>query len=155
MGIEMSEQKLINFLNQELSNFNVMYVKLHRYHWYVQGHHFYGLHVLFEKLYDEMAEDLDEIAERVLAIGGKPLATMQKYLSETTLKEAQADDKETEILKQLHEDYGQIIKEIKEMGISLAEEVHDEGTIDMLVGFMKKYEKHCWMFRAYLAYEMK
>ena len=84
MGIEMSEQKLINFLNQELSNFNVMYVKLHRYHWYVQGHHFYGLHALFEKLYDEMAEDLDEIAERILAIGGKPLATMQKYLSETT-----------------------------------------------------------------------
>lgn len=149
----MSEQKLINFLNQELSNFNVMYVKLHRYHWFIQGQHFYGLHALFEDLYNEMAENLDEIAERILAIGGKPLATMTKYLDETTLKEAQADDKEMEVLNQLHEDFGQMIREIKEMGLALAEEAHDEGTIDMLVGYLKKFEKHCWMFRAYLSYE--
>jgi starvation-inducible DNA-binding protein len=149
----MSEQRLINFLNQELSNFNVMYVKLHRYHWFIQGHHFYRLHALFEELYNEMAENLDEIAERILAIGGKPLATMTKYLDETTLKEAQADDKETEILNQLQADFGQMIKEIKETGIPLAEELHDEGTIDLLVGYLKQFEKHCWMFRAYLAYD--
>ena len=151
----MSEQKLINFLNQELSNFHVMYVKLHRYHWFIQGRHFFGLHALFEELYNEMAEALDEIAERVLAIGGKPLATMHKFLNETTLKEAQADDKETEIFTQLNEDYGQMVREMNETGLALCAEARDEGTADMLVGFIKKFEKHCWMFKAYLAYESK
>ncbi|MGV3487498.1 MAG: Dps family protein [Tuberibacillus sp.] len=149
----MSEHKLINFLNQELSNFNVMYVKLHRYHWFIQGRHFFTLHAKFEELYNEMAEDLDIVAERVLAIGGKPLATMHKYLDETTLKEAQADDKETEILHRLQEDYEQMIKEMKETGLPLAREAGDDGTEDLLVGLMKKFEKHCWMFAAFLAYE--
>jgi starvation-inducible DNA-binding protein len=149
----MADKKLINFLNQELANFNVMYVKLHRYHWFIQGRHFYTLHKLFEELYNEMAEDLDELAERILAIGGKPLATMSKYLDETTLKEASADDKENEVMRQLNEDYRQMIKEMKETGLTLAQEANDDGTEDMLIGFIKKFEKHCWMFRAFLAYE--
>ncbi|PKR85572.1 Dps family protein [Heyndrickxia camelliae] len=149
----MNNQKLINFLNQELSNFNIMYVKLHRYHWFVQGRHFYTLHQLFENLYNEMAEDLDEIAERILAIGGKPLATMSKYLEETTLVEASADDKENEIVSQLMKDYEQMVDEIKNTGIKLAEEVKDGPTVDLLNELQAKFEKHLWMFGALIAYE--
>ncbi|TCP29812.1 starvation-inducible DNA-binding protein [Scopulibacillus darangshiensis] len=149
----MSNQKLINFLNQELSNFNIMYVKLHRYHWFIQGRHFFGLHQLFEDLYNEMAEDLDAVAERVLAIGGKPLATMKKYLDETTLMEAQADDKEDEVMERLHEDYNKMIEEIKSEGIKLAEEKNDQPTVDLLNELQGRFEKHVWMLRAYLAYE--
>lgn len=149
----MSNQNLINFLNQELSNLNVLYVKLHRYHWFVQGKHFFTLHSFFEELYNETAEDIDELAERVLAIGGKPLATMSKYLDEATLVEASADDKETEMLIQLHKDYNQLIEEIKATGHKLAEEVNDEPTGDLLTGLQTKYEKHVWMLRATLAYE--
>ena len=148
----MSEQKLIQFLNRELANFHVMYVKLHRYHWFVQGRHFFTLHKLFETLYNEMAEDIDELAERILAIGGKPLATMQKFLAETTLKEAEADDKETEIMFSLQKDYMQMVKEIKTLGLPLCEEAKDEGTADLLTGLLKRFEKHGWMFNAYLAY---
>lgn len=149
----MSNQKLINFLNQELSNFNIMYVKLHRYHWFVQGRHFYSLHQLFENLYNEMAEDLDEIAERILSIGGKPLATMSKYLEETTLVEATADDKETEIISQLVKDYRQMVDEMKNTGVKLAEEVNDAPTVDLLNELQGKFEKHLWMFGALIAYE--
>ncbi|MGE8205784.1 Dps family protein [Heyndrickxia sp. NPDC080065] len=149
----MSNQQLVNFLNQELSNFTVMYVKLHRYHWFVQGKHFFQLHSLFENLYNEMAEDLDKIAERVLTIGGKPLATMSKYLEETTLVEAQADDKEKEIMEQLIKDYEQIVREINETGRNLAEEQQDQPTVDLLNDLQGRFEKHLWMFRAYLAYE--
>ncbi|MBS4172958.1 Dps family protein [Bacillus sp. FJAT-49736] len=149
----MSNQKLINFLNQELSNFNVMYVKLHRYHWFVQGRHFYSLHVLFENLYNEMAADLDEVAERILSIGGKPLATMSKYLEETTLVEASADDKENEIISQLIKDYRQMVDEIKNTGVKLAEEVNDNPTVDLLNELQGKFEKHLWMLGALIAYE--
>ncbi|QDP40258.1 Dps family protein [Radiobacillus deserti] len=146
-------QRLINFLNQELSNFAVLYVKLHRYHWFVQGRHFFKLHEVFEDLYNETAKDLDNVAERILAIGGKPLATMHKFIKEATLEEAQADDKENEIIHQLCEDYRTIIKEIKETGFDLAEEQKDQPTVDILNELQGRFEKHVWMLEAYIAYE--
>lgn len=149
----MKNQDLIDFLNRTLSNYFVMYVKLHRYHWFVQGRHFFQLHELFEEMYDMLAEDLDVIAERILMIDGKPLATMSKYLEETTLVEASADDKEDEIMAQLKKDYEQIIKEIKEDGLPLASEQNDEPTTDMLVSIQGKLEKYVWMLSAYRAYE--
>lgn|SRR5690625_4160661 len=149
----MDNQKLVNFLNQLLSNSFVLYVKLHRYHWFVQGRHFFQLHEEFEKMYDTFAVDIDEIAERILMIDGKPLATMIKYVKEATLEEATADDKESEMIEQLRNDYKQVIKEIKEIGIPLAEEQNDEPTLDMLIGLQGKLEKYVWMLTAYLAYE--
>ncbi|MBC5636044.1 DNA starvation/stationary phase protection protein [Ornithinibacillus sp. BX22] len=149
----MENQKLINFLNQLLSNQFVMYVKLHRYHWFVQGRHFFQLHALFEEMYAKFAEDLDEVAERILMIDGKPLATMSKYLKEATLVEANADDKEDEILDQLHDDYKQLIAEIKEVGFKLADERNDEPTKDLLITLVGSYEKYVWMLSAYRAYK--
>ncbi|SFA75905.1 starvation-inducible DNA-binding protein [Lentibacillus halodurans] len=149
----MDNQKLINFLNQLLSNYFVMYVKLHRYHWFIQGKHFFQLHEVFEEMYITFAKDLDEIAERVLMIDGKPLATMIKYIKEATLEEATADDKEDEITAKLIEDYQQIIKEIKEDGIPYASDHQDEPTVDLLVSLQGKLEKYVWMLHAYRAYE--
>lgn len=149
----MENQKLINYLNQLLSNQFVMYVKLHRYHWFVQGRHFFQLHDKFEELYNMHAADLDEVAERILMIDGKPLATMSKYLKEATLEEANADDKEDEMIAKLTRDYQQIITEIREEGIPLATELNDEPTVDMLISIQAKLEKYVWMFGAYRAYE--
>lgn len=151
--MEKKNQDLINFLNQELSNYFVLYVKLHRYHWFIQGRHFFTLHEKFEEMYEMVAEDLDEIAERILAIDGKPLATMSKYLKETTLNEANADDKENEIIHQLIEDYQQIIREIKETGLSLADKLGDEPTADLLITIQTKLEKYVWMLNSYRAYD--
>lgn len=149
----MKNQKLVELLNQLLSNYFVMYVKLHRYHWFIQGRHFFTLHEKFEEMYDEFASDIDIIAERILMIDGKPLATMTKYLKETTLDEATADDKENEIIVQLKEDYSQLIQEIKEKAIVYAEEQKDEPTLDMLVTLQGKLEKYVWMLTAYQAYD--
>lgn len=149
----MSNQKLINFLNQQLSNFAVMYIKLHRYHWFIQGKHFFRLHQTFEQLYNEMSEDLDVLAERILAIGGKPLATMSKYLEETTLYEAQADDEENEIYRQLIKDYEQMCMEMNDSGKKLAEEQEDQPTIDLFNHLLGRFEKHIWMFKASIALE--
>ncbi len=144
---------MINFLNQLLSNYFVMYVKLHRYHWFIQGKHFFQLHEVFEEMYTTFAADLDDIAERVLMIDGKPLATMIKYIKEATLEEATADDKEDEIIRQLITDYKQMISEIKEEGIPEASERNDEPTVDLLVTLQGKLEKYIWMLHAYRAYE--
>jgi starvation-inducible DNA-binding protein len=99
------------------------------------------------------AADLDEIAERILMIEGKPLATMVKYLKEATLTEANADDKEDEMIQQLIEDYNQIISEIKEEGMGYADSENDEPTLDLFISLQGKLEKYVWMLKAYRAYE--
>lgn len=104
-------------------------------------------------MYSAFAADADAIAERVLMIDGKPLATMIKYIKEATLEEATADDKEDEIIARLTEDYQQIINEIKDEGIPLASERNDEPTMDLLVTLQGKLEKYVWMLYAYQAYE--
>ncbi|WP_249869709.1 Dps family protein [Oceanobacillus saliphilus] len=149
----MDNQKLINFLNQMLSNYFVLYVKLHRYHWFVQGRNFFILHEKFEEMYTRFAADLDQIAERILMINGKPLATMRKYLKESTLEEANADDKEMEIIAQLLQDFEQIVSEINKLGIPLADEAKDDPTADMLTNLKGSLEKDIWMLKAYSAYE--
>lgn len=151
--MSMENQKQINFLNQLLSNQFVMYVKLHRYHWFVQGNHFFKLHELFEEMYLKFASHLDEVAERILMIGGKPLATMAKYLKETSLREANADDKEEEMMDQLVHDYKQLVSEIQEEGLPLATEGKDEPTADLLIRLQGDYEKYIWMLKAYRAYD--
>lgn len=140
---------LIQFLNRQVSNFAVLYVKLHRYHWYIHGVHFYELHAKFEELYNESAQVLDDLAERILAIGGRPLATMSKYLKETSLNEAEADDEEQEMLSVLLRDYEQITDELQ-TGIQLCAQHNDEGTADLLIGLQSKLQKHTWMLRAWL-----
>lgn len=143
-------QPLIHFMNQQVSNFALMYVKLHRYHWYVQGSHFFELHHRFEEWYQMFAGDMDEVAERILAIGGKPLATMTKFLVETTLQEAEADDEEREMLAELHADFSQIAAELKE-GIDLCTEYGDEPSADLLIRIEGELEKQAWMIRSTMA----
>jgi|SRR5699024_3157525 len=146
----MENQKLIRFLNQVLANYFVMYVKLHRYHWYVQGEHFFQLHDEFEEMYQMFAKDLDDLAERILVIHGRPFATMEKFIKETTLTEANADNTVEEMINQLIEDYKQMIYEIDEEGMKQALHVHDEPTIDLLVAFKNRLEKYIWMLNAFL-----
>ena len=145
----MKNQELINFLNQLLSNYFILYVKLHRYHWYIKGRHFFQLHEHFEELYLKTQDELDEIAERIIMIGGQPLATMSMYLKQGTLEEANADDTEKEMISQLIHDFNRITKEIIDTGLPLTDEFADEPTNDILIGHQKRFEKEIWMLKSY------
>lgn len=145
----MDNQRLINFLNQLLSNQFILYVKLHRYHWYIKGKNFFRLHEYFEELYERTSEQFDETAERILMIGGKPLATMSMFLKQGTLEEANADDTVDEMVDQLIKDIDQVAKEIRETGIPLAGEFEDEPTTDMLIEQLSAFEKDLWMLRSF------
>lgn len=145
----MNNQKLVNYLNQLLANYFVMYVKLHRYHWYVQGNHFFKLHEQFEEMYQLFGDDLDVLAERILMINGRPFATMEKFIKEATLVEANADNTEDEMIDQLIKDYQQIISEINAKGMKYATDLEDEPTVDLLVTFQAKLERYIWMLNAY------
>lgn len=145
----MSKEKVAEVLNKQIANWNVLYVKLHNYHWFVKGEQFFTLHEKFEELYNEAATYIDELAERLLALGGKPLATMKEYLENASIKEATGNEDANEMVRAIANDFAVLIEELKE-GMELAQEAGDEGTSDMLLGIRQSLEKHNWMLRSFL-----
>lgn len=141
---------LTEALNQQVANFSVLYMKLHHYHWYVKGENFFTLHLKFEELYKEAAQNLDTIAERMLVLRAMPAATLNEALDLASLEEATGDEDAHKMVTTLAEDLDTICTELTE-SITLAEENEDEPTADMLVHIRTSLEKHRWMFEAYLA----
>ncbi len=136
-------------LNQQIANWNVLYTKLHRFHWYVKGPLFFTLHAKFEELYNEAGLVVDQLAERLLAIGGQPVATMKEYLETATLVETNNETKASEMVTALVADYKQIKDELSSLA-NLAEENHDIITNDMVTGLIESLDTHIWMLTAYL-----
>lgn len=136
-------------LNKQIANWSVLYMKLHNYHWYVKGEQFFTLHAKFEEFYNEAGLHVDELAERLLAIGGSPVATMKECLEISSVQEASGKESATEMVQSIINDFSIIIGELKE-GMSLAEEANDETTGDMLLAIHSGLEKHVWMLKAFL-----
>ncbi|UTR15222.1 DNA starvation/stationary phase protection protein [Salipaludibacillus sp. LMS25] len=145
----MANEKTAKILNRHIANWNILFVKLHNYHWFVKGPHFFMLHEKFEELYNEAAEHIDEIAERLLTLKGSPVATMKEYLELATIKEAMGETASEDMIQTLSSDFEKIAKEL-EQDIEAIEDEDDETTADMLIGIRQSVEKHNWMFRSFL-----
>lgn len=141
--------QLTDVLNKQIANWSVLYVKLHNYHWYVKGGHFFTLHVKFEEFYDEANLHIDELAERLLTIGGQPVATMKGCLEMSSIQEATGQETAEQMVQTLISDFSNIVAELKE-GMDLAAELDDEITGDMLLAIHGTLQKHVWMLKAFL-----
>ena len=142
-------KKLVEFLNNHLSDLHILYTKIHNYHWNVEGSAFFTLHPALEGEYNKIAEQLDKIAERVLQLGERPLASLEDYLKHAKIKEAKSEGIKSEALvKSVLEDYEYIAKSLRE-GLKLAEEAGDKVSEDMFTGMLAGYEKTIWMLKAY------
>ena len=139
--------KLIDLLNREVANFALLYTKLHQFHWNVKGVRFYQFHVLFEKLYDEMTENMDVVAERILMLEGQPLSTLSDFLKFTTLKEGLGSETDMQMINQIIYDFTTIDEELKE-AIKVAQNLVDEVTVDILIGIDSALQKHLWMLKS-------
>jgi starvation-inducible DNA-binding protein len=140
---------LSKIVNVQVANWNVLYVKLHNFHWFVKGPQFFTLHNKFEELYTEAAVHIDELAERLLAIEGKPVATMKEVLELSTVQEANGNEDASQMVQSIVNDFNTMIGELKE-GMNLADEVGDETTGDMLLAIHQSLEKHVWMLTSFL-----
>ncbi|XID91145.1 Dps family protein [Paenibacillaceae bacterium WGS1546] len=143
-------EKLTDALNVQLANWTVLYVKLHHFHWYVTGPHFPVLHAKFEELYDMAALRLDELAERILAIDGKPVSTMKECLAIATIEEADKAKNENDMLAATIADLQVLTKGLKEASIA-ADEGRDTATSDLLTAQVEELQKQVWMLKSTLA----
>ncbi|MGG0287880.1 DNA starvation/stationary phase protection protein [Peribacillus butanolivorans] len=146
----MAQKKLGTLVNKEIANFSVLYTKIHNYHWFVNGPHFFELHQKLEELYKEVTSNYDELAERLLAIGEKPVATLKEYLELTTIEEATGKENTEDMVQSVISDFEKLSEEFLEI-IEVAE-TEDPVTADMLTGMKKSLNKHAWMLRAYLGH---
>lgn len=142
-------EKLLHVVNKQVADWTVLYVKLHNYHWYVKGKDFFTLHEKFEELYTETATYIDDLAERMLALNGKPVATMKECLEISSIQEAEGNESAEQMVKNLYDDFSNIAEELKQ-GMELAGEVGDETTGDILLAIHQSIEKHNWMLKAFL-----
>lgn len=140
-------EKTVDNLNLLLANYQIYYQNLRNYHWNITGRHFFNLHVQFEELYNEAKISIDEIAERILTLRRKPMSTLKEYLDSAKLKEKSTDDAE-EMVSNVLEDHKLLIDNIRST-IEAASDAGDEGTIDLVAGFLASIEKKSWMLDAW------
>lgn len=140
--------KLERLLNEQLANWAVLYVKLHHHHWYVKGMHFDTLHAKFEELYNMAAASMDELAERMLAIGMRPASAMKDYLALATIQEEQRQSmSDQDMLASTVDDFAKMTEGLK-AAIQLAEDRQDLATADILIAYVQEIEKQKWMLSA-------
>ncbi|UOQ91954.1 DNA starvation/stationary phase protection protein [Halobacillus shinanisalinarum] len=141
---------VIDVLNKQLSNFSVMYVKLHNYHWLVTGGDFYDLHEKFEEFYTETAQYMDDLAERILALNGKPVGTMRDFLQTASITEASRNETPEQMVQNISNDFNTMISEITQ-GTEVADRENDGPTTDMLNHIRATLEKQNWMLKSFLS----
>ncbi|MBW4631506.1 MAG: DNA starvation/stationary phase protection protein [Iphinoe sp. HA4291-MV1] len=144
-------QGVINLLNQDLADAYLLLVKTKKFHWDVVGPQFRTLHKLWEEHYQTLTENIDSVAERVRALGGYPIGTMEGFLKITSLKEEGGNiPTATGMVARLVEDHEQIIRNLREHIDQCSDNFHDEGTADFLTGLMEGHEEMAWMLRSFI-----
>lgn len=145
----MNMSNVVSVLNKQVADWNILFVKLHNFHWNVKGPAFFTLHMKFEEFYNEAALHIDEIAERILALKGTPIASMKEYLEVSSVSEATGKEDANEMVQEIANDFSKMIIELKK-GMGIAEEEDDEISSDMLLAIHTVLEKHVWMLHAFL-----
>ncbi len=144
-------QGVIALLNDGLADQHVLYIKLRNYHWNVTGPRFYMLHGLFEAQYDQIAEAIDETAERVRALGGRPLSTMREFLDNSQLTEAPGVYPDADsMVANLLADHEAVIRKLRSAIEVSGDAYDDQGTADHFTELIQAHEKMAWMLRVTL-----
>ncbi len=140
-------EKLLNDLNALLCDLNVFYRKLQNYHWNIKGKFFLVIHGKLEEYYDEINEQVDEIAEHILALGGQPLGTLKDYLQFTKI--AEAENKKVDcstVFNSIITDYSTLLEKaicIKKQA-DTEEEYKTSAIMDNLI---ENYTKKLWILK--------
>lgn len=144
-------QGVAAILGRLLADEHVLYTRLRNYHWNVVGMAFGPLHALFQDQYTALADDIDEVAERIRMLGPSVPATMTEYLQLATLAERPGElPDDRGMVAQLVADHEAIIRHLRRDLRACDEQYDDMGTSDFLTGLMEKHEKQAWLLRAHI-----
>lgn len=140
---------LVEKLNLLLANYQIYYQNLRNFHWNVSGPNFFELHAKFEELYTTANENVDEVAERILTLGGRPLSSYGEYIENSEIKEAREIQVSKRMVEIVRENLNTLLKVEREV-LDSASEQGDEGTVTLMSDYITAKEKVVWMLSAYL-----
>lgn len=149
IGLEKStREKSVKIIKEILADTYLLYLKTQNFHWNMLDTRFISLHKFLEKQYEELAEAVDEIAERIRMLGAHSPATMQAFLKIATLKEPKEGLTGDQMLKMLLNDHETLIENLRKR-IGQTTELEDHGTADMFIQRIRFHEKTAWMLRSH------
>jgi len=137
-------------LNKCLADLMVLYTKTRNYHWNIEGSNFMEMHKFYENQYEELAEAIDAMAERIRALGHYAEGRLSDFLKLTSLVEQEYTNDQQVQLGNLLDDHETIIRNLRRLIDELDEKYKDKGTSDFLTGLLTSHEKTAWMIRSYL-----
>ena len=146
-----------DMLNHLLADEMVLYVRTLNYHWNVRGMQFHSLHDFLEELYEKEFEHIDELAERVRAVGDSPVATLQDFLNTASLKETPPEPPEDPraMIERLAEGHEHLIHELRQGIKNCRDESDDPATENILTDLLQDHEKTLWMLRTHLDRDLR
>jgi len=152
IGISDANRKIVaEQLAKLLADEFVLYTKTLNAHWNLEGPDFHSVHLYFEELYEQSAETIDSVAERIRQLGHYAPATLKDFLELTHLTEKlKGGNTSGSLIKNLLEDHESIIEFIRGNVNEFADAHKDAGTSDYITGLMEKHEKTAWMLRAHI-----
>jgi len=136
-------------LNDLLANYQLFYQNLRGFHWNIKGRKFFELHLKFEELYDDAVIKVDEIAERVLTLGGIPLHTMEEYIALSEIKSIKSDNIGEEAVSHVINNFSVLIAKEREI-LALSGDADDEGTNSLMSDYITQTEKTVWMLSSFM-----
>jgi starvation-inducible DNA-binding protein len=151
IGIPESQRsEIAENLSRLLADSYSLYLKTHNYHWNVTGPQFNTLHAMFETQYTELAIAVDDIAERIRALGVKAPGSYREFSERTSIQDASGSESAEDMVRLLVEGQETVAKTARE-AFPVAEAANDEPTADLLTQRMQVHEKNAWMLRSMLA----
>lgn len=152
IGIDQKDlTEVAHTLTKVLADEFLLYTKTRNAHWNVEGPDFYAKHTFFEGQYEMLDETMDNVAERIRALGHYAPATLKQFLQLTHLTETSRELNDSAgFMKELLADHESIIVFLRGNINRFANELHDAGTSDFITGLMETHEKMAWMLRAHL-----
>lgn len=152
-NVEMTEQakrECANAMSKVLADTYILYLKTHNFHWNVTGPMFKSLHEMFEEQYTEMWTAVDEIAERIRALGAAAPGTYAKFRELGTVEETEDLPKADEMVADLVKSNEALARTIRS-ALSTAQDNGDEVSAGILTDRLTVHEKSIWMMRSTLA----
>lgn len=143
----MSNKPTAEALKVVLADSYALYLKTHNYHWNVEGPNFRTLHLMFEEQYTDLAVAVDDIAERIRALGEKAPGAFSSFSKLSSIKEGDENISAASMVEDLAASQGSIIKSLKD-ALEVAQKANDEVTAGLLIDRMGVHEKTAWMLKS-------
>lgn len=136
-------------LQKALANTFGLYLNTFNCHWNMEDPRFFFLHKMLQDQYETLAENIDEIAERIRQMGEKVPTALSHFAKQSDIQEISEHAPANEMLTKLADAHEKVILDLRNLS-DLAEKYHDFGLVDLLGKLLRDHEKTAWVLRSHL-----